>query len=207
MAQVIEWDLRRGSESVAELTPFFPTFAPTFFGFFNFRPENFWILEISNRKKSGPKNFAAKRSGCTNVHTKIFWPEKISNRTAITRSAGKISGIHFLSVVRRPLERVFPDFTTIFRNFFRAKSLTQEKSSGVKLDSGVVSLKTPLLIIKSVGLGTRMCFHYPSFDLVRLPSARSSGAMSTAAPEGMLPRRIKKKNKKLPCPAVPREGP
>jgi len=34
-------DLRRGSESVAKLTPFFPTFKPDFFGFFNFQSKNF----------------------------------------------------------------------------------------------------------------------------------------------------------------------
>ena len=37
----MEYDLRRGSESVAELTTFFPTFAPTFFGFFKFQSKNF----------------------------------------------------------------------------------------------------------------------------------------------------------------------
>jgi len=41
MASVPENGLRRWCQSVAKLTTFFPTFAPTFFYFFNFRPENF----------------------------------------------------------------------------------------------------------------------------------------------------------------------
>ena len=59
MTQAMPRDLRRGSELVAELTPFFQLFAPTFFGFFNFRPENFSVFQISSWKKSGQKNFAA----------------------------------------------------------------------------------------------------------------------------------------------------
>ena len=53
--------LRRGSKCVAEFKPFFPTFVPVFFGFFEFQPENFPVFQISNRKKSGQKNFAAKK--------------------------------------------------------------------------------------------------------------------------------------------------
>ena len=41
MPLAMEYDLRRGSELVAELTTFFPTFAPDFFGFFNFQSKNF----------------------------------------------------------------------------------------------------------------------------------------------------------------------
>jgi hypothetical protein len=70
----VSQDLRRGIESVAELTPFFPTFAPTFFGFFNFQSKNFLDFQISSRKILAGKTFAAKKSGCTNFQTKNFWP-------------------------------------------------------------------------------------------------------------------------------------
>jgi len=65
-------DLRRRSELVVQLTPFFPTFAPTFFGIFNFQPEFFWDFQISSRKKSGKKNFAAKKSGRSNFRAGNF---------------------------------------------------------------------------------------------------------------------------------------
>jgi len=80
----VSQDLRRGSESVAELTPFFPTFAPTFFGFFKFQSKNFWDFQISGRKILAGKTFAAKKSGRTNFQTKNFWPENISNRASGT---------------------------------------------------------------------------------------------------------------------------
>jgi len=57
MASVPENDLRRWCQSVAKLTAFLPTFAPDFFSFFNFRPENFPVFQISSRKKSGPQTF------------------------------------------------------------------------------------------------------------------------------------------------------
>ena len=59
--RALEESLRWGSECVAEFKPFFPTFVPVFFRFFEFRPENFPVFQISNRKKSGQKNFAAKK--------------------------------------------------------------------------------------------------------------------------------------------------
>ena len=65
-------DLRRRSELVVQLTPIFPTFAPTFFGIFNFQPEFFWDFQISSRKKSGKKNFAAKKSGHSNFRAGNF---------------------------------------------------------------------------------------------------------------------------------------
>jgi len=80
----VSQDLRRRSELVAELTTFFPTFAPTLFGFFKFQSKNFWDFQISGRKILAGKTFAAKKSGRTNFHTKNFWPEKISNRASGT---------------------------------------------------------------------------------------------------------------------------
>ena len=66
MACIPENGLRRRVELVVEPTPLFPTFVPTFFSFFNFRPENFPVFQISSRKKSGsqtfnPKIFAQKK--------------------------------------------------------------------------------------------------------------------------------------------------
>jgi len=69
-----ETDLRRWCQSVAKLTPFFPTFAPDFFSFFNFQPENFPVFQISNRIKSGAKTFAAKKIVYTNFRAENFWP-------------------------------------------------------------------------------------------------------------------------------------
>ncbi|MGA9087335.1 MAG: hypothetical protein WB284_11565, partial [Methanoregula sp.] len=84
MTQAMPRDLRRNSELVAELTPFFSTFAPDFFGFFNFQPENFLVFQISNRKKSGQKNFAAKTIRPYNFRAEHFWPEKFLYRTSGT---------------------------------------------------------------------------------------------------------------------------
>jgi hypothetical protein len=78
----VSQDLRRRRELVAELTPFFPTFAPTFFRFFNFQSKNFWDFQLSSRKILAEKYFAAKKYGRTNFRTKNFWPEKISNRAS-----------------------------------------------------------------------------------------------------------------------------
>ena len=75
-------DLRRRSELVVELTPFFPTFAPTFFGFFNFQSKNFPAFQLSNRKKIGRKTFAVKKFSRTRFRTRNFWPEKRSGRTS-----------------------------------------------------------------------------------------------------------------------------
>jgi len=44
----VSQDLRRKRKLVTELTPFFPTFAPDFFGIFNFQPEFFSVFKISN---------------------------------------------------------------------------------------------------------------------------------------------------------------
>jgi hypothetical protein len=55
--------LRRGRELVTELTPLFPTFAPTFFLFFNFQPENFPVFQISNRNFFRPGTFNPKKFG------------------------------------------------------------------------------------------------------------------------------------------------
>jgi len=43
----IQAGLRRGRELVTELTPFFPTFAPTFFKIFNFQSKIFPAFQIS----------------------------------------------------------------------------------------------------------------------------------------------------------------
>jgi len=59
-------------------------FRPEKFGRTNFRPENFPVFQLSNRKKSGPKTFATKKSGRTNFQTQNFWPEKLSNRMSGT---------------------------------------------------------------------------------------------------------------------------
>jgi len=74
MTCVPENGLRRWCQSVAKLTTFFPTFAPTFFSFFNFRPENF--LDFSN--------FEPKKIRPTNFQSQNFCPEKISDRTSGT---------------------------------------------------------------------------------------------------------------------------
>jgi hypothetical protein len=84
MPLAMEYDLRRGSELVTELTTFFPTFAPKIFGFFNFRPENFPVFKISSRKILAGKTFVAKKSGRTNFQAGNFWPENISNRASGT---------------------------------------------------------------------------------------------------------------------------
>jgi hypothetical protein len=55
--------LRRGRELVAELTPFFSTFTPKFFGIFNFQPENFPGFKISSRKFFCPEIFGPKKFG------------------------------------------------------------------------------------------------------------------------------------------------
>ena len=49
-----------GSESVAELTPFFPTFAANIFGIFNFQPENFPFFNF-RAEIFRPGNFQSKK--------------------------------------------------------------------------------------------------------------------------------------------------
>ncbi|MGA9085548.1 MAG: hypothetical protein ACLQMU_07385 [Methanoregula sp.] len=157
--------------------------------FRNFKPE-----KIRPKKFRGKKIRLYERSRQNFLAGKNFKPH---GHNAIGRKNFRDT----LSFRRKTsLGEGFSGFHNDLPEFFSREKSHAGKKFGRKADSGAVSLKIPLLIIKSVGLGTRMCSHYPSFDLVRLPSARSSGAMSTAAPEGMLPRRIKKKNKKLPCP-------
>jgi len=69
MACIPENGLRRRVELVVEPTPLFPTFAPTFFSFFNFRPENFPVFQISSRK-----NLARKLSNRKFLPRKNFRP-------------------------------------------------------------------------------------------------------------------------------------
>jgi hypothetical protein len=54
-------DLRLWLQSIAYLTTFFPTFAPTFFLFFNFQSKIFYDFQLSTGKFSGFSNFAAKK--------------------------------------------------------------------------------------------------------------------------------------------------
>ena len=125
MAYTLVEDLRRGSELVAELTPFFPTFAPTFFGFFNFRPEKFWILEISNQKKSGQKNFVAKKIRAYELSRQNFLAGKNfgpPGHNAIGRK--NFWGICKLRRQHPPLNGVLPTFTMIVRKFLGAKVCT-----------------------------------------------------------------------------------
>ena len=60
-----------GSESVAELTPFFPTFAAKIFGIFNFQPENFPVFQLSSRKFFRPGTFNPKKSGGRNFSASV----------------------------------------------------------------------------------------------------------------------------------------
>jgi len=76
MTCVPENGLRRWCQSVAKLTTFFPTFAPTFFSFFNFRPENFLGFSNFEPKKFGRKNFRAKKNPAHKLSNQKFLSEK-----------------------------------------------------------------------------------------------------------------------------------
>jgi hypothetical protein len=83
-------DLRRGRELVAELTPFFPTFAPTFFGIFNFQSKNFPVFKISSRKFFRLGTFNPKKFGLPEFQTDLArFDRSCGNLYRLMRSVGE----------------------------------------------------------------------------------------------------------------------
>ncbi|MGP8254155.1 MAG: hypothetical protein ACLQMU_00530 [Methanoregula sp.] len=140
MTQAMSRDLRRNSELVAELTPFFPTFTPDFFGFFNFRTGNFFGFSNFEPEKIRPKKFRGKNdpavqlSGRTFLAGKIFVPYE---RNVIGRNFS--GGMLPLRCETRGYERFFRLSRRSFWNFwarkpvqrnnFRHESIHAEKGS------------------------------------------------------------------------------
>ena len=94
-----------------------------FLDFSTFDRKNFGFWKFQTKKNTAKKNFMAKRSGRTNIHAKIFWPKKISDRTGMTRSAGSFSG--WIVTLRQKIPligRVFPDFASNRPGFFGRES-------------------------------------------------------------------------------------
>jgi hypothetical protein len=113
-------DLRRWRQSVVKLTTFFPTFAPTFFLFFNFQSKNFWDFQLSNRKKFAVPTFAAKFFGRKKfqiVQTGTDRPENFLPPCAISVVISKTKG-------------TFPSFRSDRFKIFRRECPYNRKNSG-----------------------------------------------------------------------------
>ena len=104
---------------------FFQLSRQLFLDFSTFNRKIFRFLKFQIGKILPEKLSRQKRSGITNFQTKNFPEIKISCRTTGCDRSGNFSGERSISVVRCPLERIFPGFAAIFWEFYSTKCTKQ----------------------------------------------------------------------------------
>jgi hypothetical protein len=116
-----------GPDNRQRFTTVLPVSCQTDNLFSNFRANFFFFFQLSIQKFLQFSTFEPKKSGRTNFQTKNFWPEKISDRTGRTRSAGSDPAIRKVSVVKPATTGSFSSFRGDLLEIFWRKSSYKRK--------------------------------------------------------------------------------